>query len=67
MVMVLVGGVDFGKLSGGVGGGGGGDDLERLEGRAGLVAVQPVVEHAPCGFVGAGVGGVGVCEDAEED
>ena len=63
----LVGGVDFGKLGGGVGCGGGGDYLERAECGAGLVAVQPVVQGAACGFVGAGVGCEGVCEDAEEN
>ena len=65
--MVLVAGVDFVQFCWGVGGGGGGDGFERAECGAGLVAVQPVMQGAACGFVGAGVGGVGVCEDAEED
>lgn len=60
-------GVDFVQLGGGVGGGGGGDGFERAECGAGLVAVQPVVQGAACWLVRAGVGCVGIGEDAEEN
>ena len=59
-------GVDFVQLCGCVWRVGSGDYFERAECGAGLVAVQPAMQDAAGGLVRAGVGGVGIGEDADD-